>query len=270
MCCPGCRLRRERHFRPAFGPILSTPCWNSTGSWPSPIWPTLISASGSRSPGAGPSQRRGNKLLGHPNRANQLKTKQVNRRPSSRGGGQVHAMLPPRRPGYSVVLGELQDHNHQDDDHQYTDDRADQSSVHGPLLPHVLTSAPVARAAVRLPLKAILVYNVKLAWGKNSLVTLAVAIAHGDAVDSQGRGWPGATGATGITTTGRCCRCASCAAIEPVKNSLIPDVRPCRRLPTMISSASMMSASRASAYAISPASSRKTSSTGSPARTLVI
>ena len=53
-------------------------------------------------------------------------------------------MLPPRRPGYSVVLGELQDHNHQDDDHQYTDDRADQSSVHGPLLPHVLTSAPVS------------------------------------------------------------------------------------------------------------------------------
>ena len=89
-------------------------------------------------------------------------------------------MLPPRRPGYSVVLGELQDHNHQDDDHQYTDDRADQSSVHGPLpspCPDERLGQP--RAVVRLPLKAILVYNVKLAAGKNSLVTLAAAIAMG-------------------------------------------------------------------------------------------
>jgi hypothetical protein len=53
-------------------------------------------------------------------------------------------MLPPRRPGYSVVLGELQDHNDQDDDHQHTDDRADQSSVHGPSLPNVLTGGSVS------------------------------------------------------------------------------------------------------------------------------
>jgi hypothetical protein len=72
----------------------------------------------------------------------------ANRWTPSRDGGQVHAMLPPRRPGYSVVLGELQNDNHQDDDHQYTNDRTDQTSVHGPLpsLPHVLTSGSVRPA----------------------------------------------------------------------------------------------------------------------------
>jgi hypothetical protein len=72
-------------------------------------------------------------------------------------------MLPPRRPGYSAVLGELQDHNHQDDDHQNADDRADQSSVHNPLPSRFLTERlGEVRAVVSVPLKAIPVYSVKL------------------------------------------------------------------------------------------------------------
>jgi hypothetical protein len=115
------------------------------------------------------------------------------------------ATCTPRQPGV-LRSSELKNHYHQNDDDEDTDNRSDNSSVHGQdLLSSLRGTRHVADVNIKGHFRCALGR-----WRNRCLKSLRPAVQRGAGTpatpffySSQGSGLPSATGATGMTTTGR-------------------------------------------------------------------